>query len=57
MPQPQDPEAGKVVIRKRKQTISQAADLPTPKRDRGIGASQISTALNNVAQEFAQNRE
>jgi hypothetical protein len=56
-PQPQDPEAGRAVVRKRKPTISQTPDLPIVKRIRGTGASQISMALNNVAREFAQNRE
>jgi hypothetical protein len=57
-PQPQDLEVEKAVVQKRKRTISQTPD-PTSiaKRVRGTRASQISSALNNVAQEFARNRE
>jgi Myb/SANT-like DNA-binding domain len=49
----QGAEIEKLVVRKRKQ--SQTPDPPTAKRERSTGAAQISTALNNVAQELARN--
>ena len=51
----QDAEMEKLVARKRKR--SQTPDLLTAKRERSTRAAQISTALNSIAQEFAQNRK
>ena len=51
----QDAKVEKLVVQKRKR--SQTPDLSTAKTERSTRAAQISTTLNSVAQEFAQNRK